>query len=411
MKKPWLERPTHLRWLEQHGAALGAFGAASKTDFGFGWLTTEGRIDPDHDLELWINCRMTHCFSLLTLEGFPQFAHLADHGVKVLSTYFRDSEHGGYFSKIGHDGEPTDDSKHAYAHSFVVLAASSAVAAGRDGAQELLDDALEVLESRFFEATHRLHSDVYDRAWTTCEEYRGINANMHSVEALLSASAVMDRADLLNRAVGILDRAINEFSRGNNWALPEHYSPTWEVLAEYNRDEPAHPFRPYGATIGHWFEWARLSLHAKAGLEARGDAAPEWMLEGALALLTKGADTFGSDGAPGFAYTLDWDGNPVVAERMHWVINEAIGAAAVAYAVTGDATWAESYEQWWEYAAAHFIDPEDQSWAHELSATNGESATVWAGKPDIYHAYQCTLLPRIPVWPPFAAALARGEVR
>lgn len=402
----WLEKDSHLRWLERHGEALGTFGAGALTDYGFGWLDSEGAIDPTHDLELWINCRMTHCFSLLTLEGFPQFAHLADHGVRALTEHFRDAEFGGFFAKIGHDGQPTDTSKQSYAHAFVVLAASSAVAAGREGARELLDDALAVLEQRFFEPEHRLHSDVYNREFTECEDYRGINANMHSVEALLSAGAVLDRPDLLDRAVGILERAINEFARGNNWALPEHFSPTWEVLLDYNKDEPAHPFRPYGATIGHWFEWARLALHARAGLEERGDTAPAWMHEGALALLTKAAATFGADGAPGFAYTLDWDGTPVVAERMHWVVNEALGAAAVAYRVTGERIWAERYQAWWEYAAQYFVDPDDQSWAHELSATNGESATVWAGKPDIYHAYQCTLLPRLPVWPPFAAALA-----
>lgn len=411
MLKPWIERPTHLRFLEEHGAALGAFGAASATEFGFGWLDSDGDIDLSHDLELWINCRMTHCFSLLAMEGFPQFAHLADHGVTALSTHFRDAEHGGFFAKIDHNGRPTDDSKQAYAHAFVVLAASSAAAAGRSGAEELLDHALSVLDEKFFEPEHRLHSDVYDRAFTECEPYRGINANMHSVEALLAAAAVLSRDDLLDRAVGILERAINEFSRSNNWSLPEHYSPTWEILKDYNRDDPAHPFRPYGATIGHWFEWARLSLHARAGLEARETKPAAWMLDGALALLEKGAATFGTDGARGFAYTLDWDGAPVVAERMHWVMNEAIGAAAVAYAVTGDSVWAERYQQWWEYAAECFVNPDDHSWAHELSAENGPSATVWAGKPDIYHAYQCALLPRLPVWPPFSAALAMGDVK
>ena len=36
---------------------------------------------------------------------------------------------------------------------------------------------------------------------------------------------------------------------------------------------------------------------------------------------------------------------------------------------------------------------------------NRPAAGTWAGKPDVYHAFQATLVPRLPVWPPFAAAL------
>ena len=39
-------------------------------------------------------------------------------------------------------------------------------------------------------------------------------------------------------------------------------------------------------------------------------------------------DGWAVDGAPGFAYTTDWAGAPVVRTRMHWVAAEAIGAAA-----------------------------------------------------------------------------------
>ena len=40
------------------------------------------------------------------------------------------------------------------------------------------------------------------------------------------------------------------------------------------------------------------------------------------------ADGWDVDGAPGFVYTTDWSGRPVVSQRMHWVAAEAISAAA-----------------------------------------------------------------------------------
>src|SRR5690625_6499810 len=55
---------------------------------------------------------------------------------------------------------------------------------------------------------------------------------------------------------------------------------------------------------------------------------------------------------------------------MHWVAAEAVGAAAVMYRVTGDRTWAERYEQWWEYISTYLLDAETGSWFHELDGEN-----------------------------------------
>lgn len=401
----WLSSASHTRWLEEEAASLLSFGTASLTEHGFGWLTREGAILETKDLELWINCRMTHCFALGSLLGRPECGPLADHGVSALSTAFHDAEHGGYFAAVGHDGRPTDDSKQAYAHAFVVLAASSAVEAGRPGAEALLEQALEALETHFFEPEHGMHAEKFSRDFSESEQYRGINANMHCVEGLLAAASATERADLLDRAVVIIERALG-FAKAQNWMLPEHFSTAWEPNLEFNADSPADPFRPYGATIGHWFEWGRLALHAYAGLKARGDEAPESLHTDALALLEAGAATWAMDGTPGFVYTVDWEGKPVVSERMHWVAAEAVGAAAVAYQLTGDPVWEERYQLWWEYIAEHMIDREGGSWFHELSASNEPSSLVWPDKPDVYHALQATLIPRLPAWPPLAGALA-----
>ena len=46
------------------------------------------------------------------------------------------------------------------------------------------------------------------------------------------------------------------------------------------------------------------------------------------------------------------------------------------------------------------------SWHHELDPGNRPQASVWRGKPDLYHAVQATLLPRLPLSPSLASALA-----
>ncbi|MDU1122868.1 MAG: AGE family epimerase/isomerase, partial [Dermabacter sp.] len=159
--------PAHAAWLEEVGTDLLEWGAASRTEHGFGWLDSSGTLDPDHDLELWINCRMTHCFALASIRGTEasrdDYAALAAHGLKALMGAFRDEEHDGFFSIIAREtGDPVDDSKQAYAHAFVVLAASSLVEAQIPGADELLETALEA-HARFFESEHEMFADTYSR--------------------------------------------------------------------------------------------------------------------------------------------------------------------------------------------------------------------------------------------------------
>ena len=111
------------------------------------------------------------------------------------------------------------------------------------------------------------------------------------------------------------------------------------------------------------------------------------------------------DGADGFVYTVDWSGVPVVRERMHWVAAESTATAAALYAATGEATYADWYATWWQHVADCFLDTEHGSWRHELSPRNTPSSVTWAGKPDTYHAFQATLIPRLPLAPTLAAAL------
>src|SRR5690606_38858824 len=69
------------------------------------------------------------------------------------------------------------------------------------------------------------------------------------------------------------------WAQANEWRIPEHFDERWQLLLEHHRDEPAHPFQPYGATVGHGLEWARLLLGVA---ESLGAAAPAGLADAAL---------------------------------------------------------------------------------------------------------------------------------
>ena len=400
---PWLETPAHLRWLEDEGDRLLEFSRRSQhPEGGFAWLDEAGRPELERPVELWITCRMTHVFALGHLLGRPGGGPLADHGVAALTGRFHDPDNGGWYARVDTDGPVVRD-KTAYEHAFVVLAAASATCAGRPGGRELLDSALEVLLEKFWDDEHGMVVEQWDETFSSLDGYRGGNANMHTVEALLAAADATGDSSLLDRALRILARVVHHLGPDHHWRLPEHFDASWQPLLDYNADVPADPFRPYGATVGHWLEWARLSVQLRASL---GSAAPGWMLPDARSLFEAAATQgWAVDGADGFVYTVDWDGRPVVRQRMHWVAAEATAAAAALYAATGEAMYDRHYRTWWKHIDTAFIDREFGSWHHELDPQNRPSGLTWSGKPDSYHAFQATLVPRLPLTPGLAAAL------
>lgn len=388
MKRPL--PPPSTDWLRHHRADLRSFAAPSADpDGGFAWLDDDGAPVPDRPVELWITCRMTHVFALGVLEGDDVCRNLLDHGMAALSDRLRDKEFGGWLGSVGERG-PVRGDKEAYGHAFVVLAASSAVTAGHPDAAALLDVALREHDTHFWDATAGLVVDTWDRSFSRLEPYRGVNANMHTVEALLAAADATGDQSWSRRAATIVDRVVNGFAAGHEWRLPEHFTPDWEARLDYNRDVPDHPFRPFGVTIGHLFEWSRLTLHTRTAL---GEAAPSWMEPAARALFASAVrDGWHVDGAEGFVYTTDFDGVPVVRERLHWVVTEALAAAWALHAATGDQSYLTWYAIWWDHARRLFVD-DNCSWRHELDAENRPAARVWQGRPDVYHAYQAALLP------------------
>jgi len=405
-----MNEPSHLAWLDEEMRRLVRFGVAGADPRGgFGWLLDDGTRDPARPVELWITCRMTHVYALAELLGIDGAAAMVEHGLAALEGPLRDAVNGGWFASI--DEGPANDRKEAYAHAFVILAASSAVAAGHARATALLSEAVAVHTRYFWDEAEGMARESFSRDWGTEEPYRGVNANMHTVEAYLAAADVLNDEELLGRAVRIVSRAVNDFARGNEWRLPEHFTAKWEPLLDFNADAPAHPFRPFGATIGHGLEWSRLTLQAEQSLARRGLEVPEWMAPAAGSLYgTAVRDGWAVDGADGFVYTTDWNGVPVVRERMHWVAAEAIGAAAVLFARTADARYAADYEKWWAYTREYLVDLEQGSWRHELDHNNAPSRLVWEGKADLYHAVQATLFPRLPIAPSLATSLVEGNL-
>lgn len=195
-KTPFTTSPGDVTYREEVRWDLLKFGFNSKVSGGFGYLDNAGQVDEAQGLNLYITGRITHVFSLALLD--PIFAKLSadnqekirdlsEHGVQaLLSGPLADEGNGGWYAQC-RDEAVTDSRKEAYAHTFVILAASSGKAAGVAGAEELLQQACSVFEKKFWSEEDRLVVETWDSAWNELSDYRGMNSNMHTVEAFLAA--------------------------------------------------------------------------------------------------------------------------------------------------------------------------------------------------------------------------------
>lgn len=358
------------------------------------YLGDDGTPWKDRNRETWITSRMLHVYSIGTMLGDKGSKALAESALKGLKGALKDTEHGGWYSGLRADGEILPN-KQCYAHAFVILSASSAMLAKIDGAEELLKEALELFDLRFWDEKEKLCVDTWNTEFTVLDDYRGLNANMHTVEAFLAVADVLSDEKYRQRAGGIIEHVIKWFSE-NSFRIPEHFTKDWKEDLECNKEQPADQFKPYGATPGHGIEWARLiSQWALSTYRTESSSILTGKyVEAAKALYNRAIkDAWNVDGAEGLVYTTDWEGNPVIHDRMHWTLAEVINTSSVLWQITNNRRYAEDYSKFMKYLDEKVLDHENGSWLHQLNEKNEVIGTVWPGKSDLYHAFQATWIP------------------
>ncbi|HZH50852.1 MAG TPA: AGE family epimerase/isomerase [Microvirga sp.] len=388
----WRTRPFHRNWLTEQANDLFDFfqNRIINPAGGFFDLDTAGKpIDDGNPVrQIHNTTRMVHCFSIGTLLGRPGCDAIVDHGMEFLWNGHRDSRHGGYVWSLNKDG-PKDDTKQAYGHAFVLLAASSAKVVGHPLADRVLADISQILEERFWEDRYGAVAEEFARDWSPVSEYRGQNSNMHLTEALMAAFEATGERAYLDKAERIAELIIGRHAASLDYRVAEHFTADWTLDRDYRGYDV---FRPFGTTPGHWLEWARLLLQ----LWSLGDRRQDWLPNAAQSLFRQSIELGWDRERGGFFYTLDWDNKPVLRQKLWWPCAEAIGAAAFLCEHRPSDFHESWYRYLWGFADRHLIDHRHGGWYPELSEDLRPATTLFTGKPDLYHALQACLIPLFP---------------
>ena len=105
----------------------------------------------------------------------------------------------------------------------MLLAGAAATSAGIPGAADLFDEAREVHAARFWDVEAGRCVEERSRDWSSIDDYRGANSNMHTVEAYLFTADVTGETVWLERAEAICERLIGVTARAHDWRIPEHF--------------------------------------------------------------------------------------------------------------------------------------------------------------------------------------------
>jgi len=393
----WVTLPYHRRWLVEQATSLFDFFERESIDPSGGFFDLD---DAGHPIagatvrEIHVTTRAVHCFAIARLMGRPGADRYIDHGMDFLWNGHRDATHGGYVWGVG-----GNDRKLAYGHAFVLLAASSAKVVGHPDADRLLADVTEVLASRFWEARHGASAEEFGRDWSPISRYRGQNSNMHLTEATMAAYEATGERMYLDWAESIASHIIAKHAAAAGWMVPEHYDENWTIVRDFSDGDV---FRPYGLTPGHSLEWTRLLLQ----LWELGGRRLAWLPDAARSLFERATARGWDEARRGFRYTLDWEGNVHLPNRLWWPAAEGVGAAAFLNAIDGGQSYEAWYRRIWDFIDGQLIDRDNGGWRTEPVDTSGAVAPLFSGKPDLYHALQACLIPLLPT----AGSITRGLV-
>lgn len=345
----------------------------------------DGTSFDDDRKHLVSSCRLVFNYCLAErLFGDERFVELRQRGVDFLRSAHWQPHRRGYVWTMSSAGN--DETNHCYGLAFVVLAFSAVLARGDRSARTDLETAWSIMDERFWQTDVSLYADECSPDWQTTSDYRGQNANMHACEAALYAFEATGDDRYLERAWQLADTiAVRQAAKADG-LIWEHFKPDLSLDWDYNRNDPANLYRPWGFQPGHQTEWSKLLLLLHRHR-------PEsWMQTRAVELFDAAVPLAWDDENGGLYYGFAPDGSICDSDKYFWVQAETMAAAALLGAATGRDFYWDWYERIWGYCWQHFVDHEHGAWYRVLSADNTQLSnqkSVAGAKCDYHNLSAC----------------------
>jgi cellobiose epimerase len=319
-------------------------------------MANDGTLNRSAPKGLVLNARLLWTFSALHRElADERDVALLRRAYDYLEAHFRDQEHGGYFWRVGQDGNVLDRSKRIYGQAFCIYALSEYHRVTSDaGALQNAAELCSLIEQHAHDAGNGGYIEVLTEDWSPADDLRlsdkdmdvakSMNNHLHILEAYTNLYRVWPNPVVARR----LRELIHLFGS-------RMLTPAGHFYLFFDEDWKA---RSDSYTYGHDIEAAWLLYDAAEVLDDEDllGQVSEWAVDIADAVGSEALDYEG-----GLAY--EGRGGIVInSGREWWPQAEAILGFWYARRITNDEKYAEIAEQLWEFIQRRVVDRVHGEW-------------------------------------------------
>ena len=328
-------------------------------------IANDGTVREDAPRGLILNSRLLWTFAALYRQlGDERDLELAQRAYDTLESGFRDRVHGGYFWRIGTEGQALDRSKKLYGQAFCIYAFSEyALATGKPGPLEAARELFHLIERHARDPEFCGYIEARAADWSAASDLRlsdkdldvakSMNNHLHLLEAFTTLYRAWPDAAVANRLdelIAIFGRHI--INRGpDDRHLQHFFDERWDLRSD-------------SRTYGHDIEAAWLLCEAAEvlGNDDLESTVRLWAIDLARSTLAQAVDADG-----GLAYE-GRGGEVINADRDWWCQAEAVVGFWHVFSLTGEPAFAEAAAGVWRFIDTHQVDRNNGEWFWRVRA-------------------------------------------
>jgi mannobiose 2-epimerase len=335
-------------WMEKAVDPSGGF---------YGQIDGNGKVNQKADKGGILNARILWTFSAaFNLLRDQKYLEMAAYSRDHILKYFFDTEWGGTFWKITHDGKPADTKKQIYSQAFFIYALSEHYSASGDKLS--LEKAIELyrlIEEKSADTKLNGYLEAYSRNWNLLDDLRlsdkddnekkTTNTHLHILEAYTNLLKVWKDNELKARLRNLVNIFLDKIIDPAAGHLLLFFDENWNSRSSL-------------VSYGHDIEASWLVYEAAKALNDQ--ALIEKTKRMCLALGIASLEGLQPDGS--MMYEKDDNKGIYDIDRHWWPQAETIVGLVNLFELTGDESYLLKASQCWYYIKMNLVDRKSGEW-------------------------------------------------
>ncbi|TRX41285.1 AGE family epimerase/isomerase [Flavobacterium restrictum] len=318
---------------------------------------------------------------------------IAKRAFQYIKTNFYDTQFGGFYWSLTHDGFPKDTKNQIYALGFIIYGMAEYYAISNDtSALKIAIHLYQKIQEHSYDPVNKGYLEAFTRDWQPIEDLRlsekdanekkTMNTHLHIVEGYANLYKVWQDESLKNDIVELLTTIDVHFMNEETGHLHLFFDENWvekKDVISYGHDiEAAWLLLQCAQIVGDENLIARYKKHA---------------------LLIANATKEGIDTDGGLWYEFDPETNQMMAEKHSWPQAELLIGYFNAWELSGNQDYLDIVFKNWEFIQNHILDTQNGEWFwginDDYSKMDKDKAGFW--KCPYHNSRACIeLIQRIP---------------